>query len=294
MPSVTSRKGVFISYSHRDKKWLERLRIFLSPLLPGETVWDDTQISAGASWADEIEKAIASSRVAVLLVTPSFLASDFIVSKELPRIIERQTKEGLTILWVAVEPSSYSHTILAKFQAANDPSRPLSTLKKSAQDAELVRIAERILAAANVNAVANVLRTIDEFEPQAKAFVEGTETPAKEVEHRVVARQEPGEAKIVVGPETITGDDLAKLDPRSRQLIRAFEFAMNDLFDRWTELEPKRSARDPEVRQIARKESEEVRVEICDKLNQIFAYLGFLGKHLEDHYQYVQFICQKR
>jgi hypothetical protein len=166
-------------------------------------------------------------------------------------------------------------------------------LKKSEQDKELVRIAERIIAAANVNSVANVLRAIDQFEPQAKAFVEGTEVPV-DVVHRVVARQEPGQATINVGQETITGEDLAKLDSHSRQLIRAFEFAMNDLFDRWLELEPKRSARDPEIRHVARNESEEVRLEICDKLNQILAYLAFIGKHLEDHYQHVQFICRQQ
>jgi len=293
MPSKNLRKGVFISYSHKDKRWLEKLRTVLTPVLPGEAIWDDTQIRAGASWADEIETAIASARVAVLLVTPHFLASDFIVSRELPRILERQTKEGLTIAWLAVEPAMYSHTILAQFQAANDPRRPLSTLKKADQDKELVKIAERILAAANVNAVANVLRTIDEFEPQAKAFVEGRDTRGTETTHRIVAQQEPGRDKITVGQETITGEDLARLDIRSRQLIRAHELAMNDLFERWVELEPKRSARDPDVKQMARKESDEVRRDICDRLNQIFAYLAFMGKHLEDHYHHVRFICQQ-
>jgi hypothetical protein len=294
MPSQNLRKGVFISYSHRDKKWLDKLRIVLKPVLSGEMIWDDSRIRAGALWADEIEAAIASARVAVLLVTPYFLASDFIVSEELPRIIERQTKEGLTIVWLAVEPAMYSHTVLAKFQAANDPNCPLSTLKKSDQDKELARIAERILAAANVNAVANVLRTIDTFEPQARAFVEGIDAHAIETKHGIVARQEPGQDTITVGQETITGEDLVKLDSRSRQLIRALELAMNDLFDRWIELESKRSARDPEIKQMARKESDEVRQEICDRLNQIFNYLGLIGKRLEDHYSHIRFICQQQ
>jgi hypothetical protein len=293
MPSNNLRKGVFISYAHTDKIWLEKLKTVLKPVFSDEVIWDDTQIRAGADWAAEIEAAIASARVAVLLVTPAFLASDFIVSTEFPRIIERQTKEGLTILWVAVKPAMWSHTILAEFQAANNPSRPLSTLTKSAQDKELVRIAERIIAAANVNAVANVLRLIDKFEPQAQAFIEGRETGAAEAKHGVVAHQEPGQAKITVGQEVITGEDLEKLDSRSRQLIRALETAMNDLFDRWTELEPKRSARDPLIKENARKESEEVRQDICNRLNQIFSYLGSMGKQLADHYNYVIWICQQ-
>lgn len=293
MPSNNLRKGVFVSYSHKDRNWLKKLLTVLKPVLSGEAIWDDTRIRAGAKWADEIEDAIAASRVAVLLVTPDFLASDFIVSRELPRILERQTKEGLTILWVAVKPAIYRETILANFQAANDQSRPLSTPRKSEQDKELVRIAERIIAAVNVNAVANILRIIDKFEPQAQAFVEGNKTRAAETKHRIVAQQEPGQDRVIVGNEVITGEDLGKLDSRSRQLIRAFETAMNDLFDRWVELEPKRWARDPEIKANARKESEEVRQEICCNLNQIFNYLRYMGKHLEDHYHHVQFICQQ-
>lgn len=287
------RKGVFISYSHRDKKWLDKLKTVLKPALGAETIWDDTQIAPGASWSDEIERAIASARVAVLLVTPALLSSDFIVSQELPRIIERQTKEGLTILWVAVEPALYAHSPLFVFQAVNNPARPLSVMGKAEQDKAFVQVAERIIAAVNVNAVANVLKTIDEFEPQLKAFVEGKPTPSDPTAHRITARQEPGQDKISVGTETITGEDLSKLDGRSRQLVRAFEYGMNDLFDRWVELEPKRSARDPEIRQTAITESEEVRRQICEKLNQILGYLALLGKHLEDHYHHVRFICQQ-
>jgi TIR domain-containing protein len=293
MTTTRTRQGVFVSYSHHDRKWLDRLKIVLKPALGQETIWDDTQITPGASWADEIEHAIASARVAVLLVTPAFLSSDFIVSQELPRIIERQTKEGLSIFWVAVEPALFSHSPLFKYQAANDPSHPLSSLPRAKQEVELVRLAEKIIAAVNVNAVANVLKKVDSFEPQLRAFVEQKPAPAGPTAHGIIARQEPGKDVITVGPETITGDDLAKLDPHSRQLIRAYEDAMNDLFDRFTELEPKRTARDPDVRQRARRESEEVRQDICERWSKILRYLALLGKHLEDHYQHVEFICQQ-
>ncbi len=292
MTNPNQRQGVFVSYSHRDVKWLDRLKTLLKPALGSETIWDDTMIKPGAQWSVEIERAIASARVAVLLVTPAFLSSEFIVSNELPLIIERHN-QGLTIFWVAVEPALYQHTALWAYQAANDPSRPLSTLSRAKQDRELLAIAEKIIAAVNVNAVANVLKNIDRLEPQLRAFTEGRSTPTEPSAHGITARQEPGKDTIIVGPETITGDDLAKLDPRSRQLIRAYESAMNDLFDRFTELEPKRSARDSEVRQRARAESEEVRQEICEKWNSILAYLAFLGKHLQDHYDYVQFICEQ-
>jgi hypothetical protein len=235
MTNPSQRQGVFMSYSHHDVKWLERLRIHLKPILGSEMIWDDTIIRPGAKWSVEIEHAIASARVAVLLVTPYWLASEYIVSNELPQIIKRH-EQGLTIFWIAVEPSTVRHTLLEKYQAANDPNHPLSTLSRAAQDRELVAIAEKIIAAVNVNAVANVLANIDKLTPQLQAFTEGKPTPTEPTAYRITARQEPGKDTITVGLERITGEDLAKLDPHSRQLIRAYESAMNSLFDRFTEL----------------------------------------------------------
>ena len=68
---------------------------------------------------------------------------------------------------------------------------------------------------------------------------------------------------------------------------------MDDLFDRFTELEPKRFARDTDVRERARAESEGVRQDLCYNLNQIITYLASLGKHLHDHYHHVRFVCDQ-
>ena len=45
-PKVQVTKPVFISYSHKDEKWLEKLKQFLRPLEDQELirVWDDTEI----------------------------------------------------------------------------------------------------------------------------------------------------------------------------------------------------------------------------------------------------------
>ncbi len=140
------RTKVFISYSHADVEWLKRLRVHLRPLEREHRIeiWDDTRIKPGSRWKEEIRQAIAAAKVAVVLVSADFLASDFIETDELPPLLSAAEKEGAHILPVILSPSRFSTTILAQFQAVNDPAKPLVGLSKAEQEADLVKVTEAI------------------------------------------------------------------------------------------------------------------------------------------------------
>src|SRR5262249_55588189 len=106
-------------------------------------VWDDRSIPAGSNWLDEINKAIASARIAVLLVSQDFLASSFINRKELPDILKRR-EQGMGFFWVPIEHTLYKYTPLKDIQSAWDPGKPLVELSGAELAGALVDIATKL------------------------------------------------------------------------------------------------------------------------------------------------------
>ncbi|MCP5103547.1 MAG: toll/interleukin-1 receptor domain-containing protein [bacterium] len=77
---------VFISYSHKDEAWKERVVKHLDVLKMQGNIdaWDDRRIKAGEKWFQEIEKTLKEADAAVLLISPDFLTSAFILNQEVP------------------------------------------------------------------------------------------------------------------------------------------------------------------------------------------------------------------
>ena len=152
---VMNRDQVFISYSRKDSEWLEKLKTILAPLeRKGKlNLWTDANIQPGKLWKEEIQQALVRAKVAVLLVSPDFLASDFIDKHELPLLLEAAKKEELIILWVLIKPCLYQETEIANYQAAYDLDKPLSQLEPHCREAALITIAKKISEATQIRDV---------------------------------------------------------------------------------------------------------------------------------------------
>lgn len=89
---------IFVSYSHKDEDWKDRLVGQLEVLGDvGFDPWNDRRIAAGDDWQAEIEAAIDACDVAVLLISAPFLSSQFIRSHEIPPLLKRRQQQGIRV-----------------------------------------------------------------------------------------------------------------------------------------------------------------------------------------------------
>jgi hypothetical protein len=141
------RDKAFISYSHKDKKQFGEFKTMLAPAIRNGIVeiWDDTRIMPGARWREDIEAALRSARIAVLLVSANFLDSEFIANNELPPLLSAAQKEGVTIFWIYLSSCLYEQTEIAAYQAAHDIARPLDSLKRSERLAVISETCAKLL-----------------------------------------------------------------------------------------------------------------------------------------------------
>jgi hypothetical protein len=137
---------VFISYSNKDRQYLEELRTHLAAdIRSGRvTCWDDTEIRPGAVWRKEVEKSLREAELAILLVSVDFLASDSLMKDQFPQLLTAEKNGRLTILGVIVRPCLFNSTELAHISTINDPSQPLSGMKRTKRDEVWIKVVEYI------------------------------------------------------------------------------------------------------------------------------------------------------
>ena len=129
----------------------------ITRLFPWLDVYADTALRPGHEWEEAIMNMIASAHMFILLISPAFIASDFIMDKELPAMRARRHDVGALLLPVVLSKCSWQY-VCGAVQAVprND----------------------------------KVLKPIDEWETPRKGFVQAhAEIVAEIVEHFGVPMQ---------------------------------------------------------------------------------------------------------
>jgi hypothetical protein len=138
---------IFVCYSRADEKWRKRFETISKPLSRSEKIefWSDRKLNAG-QWERQIDQAMKTALAAVLLVSDNFLASDYIMTKELPYFLRAHTERGLMIFWAYLEPCDLTrHREILKFQGMTlDELEPMSKMNDWKWKQTMVRGCEMI------------------------------------------------------------------------------------------------------------------------------------------------------
>ncbi len=284
--------NVFVICSYKDEHWLDGLKNLLAPCFRDGRIawWDDASTKPGDRRDDWSGEAIGSAKVAVLLVSGSFLASEFIADRVLPAVL-RASAEGRTrLLWILLDDCVHDGTGISIYRALHDVSRPLAALSEPQRRGALAKIARRIVAELALASIARGLGIVDEIANQLEAVSEhrSRERPAG---CGAVALREDGRLEFRgredVLYETVTADDLLRLDPESLELIQTLDDSIRRQFQLWKSAYADRLRPDGTIDPHVEQRLEQIARSMYRDLLSILNFLLRMGKDLQDHYKTV-------
>jgi adenylylsulfate kinase-like enzyme/TATA-box binding protein (TBP) (component of TFIID and TFIIIB) len=138
---------VFISYAHADEDLRKALEIHLSGLKRRNlvSIWHDREIGVGQEWKEEISEHLENADVILLLVSASFIASDYCYGIELQRAMERHEMSQARVIPVFVKPCNFTGLPFAKIQGTPTDAKAVTTWPN--QDEAWMLVSQRIEAA---------------------------------------------------------------------------------------------------------------------------------------------------
>jgi MinD-like ATPase involved in chromosome partitioning or flagellar assembly len=123
---------LLLIYSHRDELFRDELAQHLAILKRQDmiTTWHEQSISAGAEWASQVNLQAEEADIILILVSASFLASDYAYGREIQRALERHEAGEARIIPIIVRPvewKSYLPEQLHQLQILPKDGKPITS-----------------------------------------------------------------------------------------------------------------------------------------------------------------------
>jgi hypothetical protein len=120
---------VFISYSLGDENLLKELLLHLAVLKRegAISIWYDRLVTPGNEWVEEIDERFNQAQIIILLISPSYLASDYCYDIEMPKALERHISNTARLIPVILRSSDWMQTPFSKLQVLPENGKPLTS-----------------------------------------------------------------------------------------------------------------------------------------------------------------------
>src|SRR5437588_2212501 len=143
---MVSTIEIFCCYAREDQELLRNLKKHLMPLQRQAliTIWSDTDINAGATWEEEINKHLTTAHIILLLVSPDFMDSEYCYSKEMKQAMQRHERGEARVIPIILRPTYWKGAPFDKLQALPTDAKPLTDQRWHTIDDALYDVAEQI------------------------------------------------------------------------------------------------------------------------------------------------------
>jgi len=103
---------LFYCYARKDHTLREELDTHLAGLRHSGHIltWYDGEISPGTNWEQEIQDHLNTAHIILLLISPSFLTSEYCYSKEMSYAIERHRRDEARVIPILLRSVDWTHT----------------------------------------------------------------------------------------------------------------------------------------------------------------------------------------
>lgn len=118
---------MFLSYSRKDREYLDELRAHLANLRDEGWIedWHDNEVQAGEDWQKEILSQFEAAEVILLLISADFNNSQFCRKIEMKRAVERHQEGTAVVVPVIVRPVEALPQEIQHLQCLPDPKKPI-------------------------------------------------------------------------------------------------------------------------------------------------------------------------
>lgn len=198
---------IFISYSHRDERYKEKLDTFCKNLFgdPDVDVWHDRHLSPGDNFDKKIMHKLAEADIIILLISSHFLASDYCYGKEMKEALSKQKRNQGIAFAVILEDCDWQSTALSDFIVLPKDGKPLKRFHSSKHPEVYNNITQRLR-----KCVADVQKNKKQ---QAAPSPDSVRKTIKKPEKRTVKINLPDDVPVHFTPEFLQplGDIIYKV-----------------------------------------------------------------------------------
>ncbi len=135
---------VFFSYAKRDKILRDRLEEHLSNLKYKGLIqtWHDRDILAGSDWLEQIDISLHNAQIILLLISSTFMASDYCYSKEMQQALQLHAQKKATVIPILLRPVLYTGAPFARLSILPTNGKPVTSWRD--RDSAFVDVALNI------------------------------------------------------------------------------------------------------------------------------------------------------